>query len=155
MTRNLTQESDNPADHVFERALNSSINLARTLGGDGVVSGKQYLSAPKQYHTVQKFRDREVVGNTGSHTNLYMNPQDSALRMIPSMSTLRKMLAMRRAGDAYWASADNMPMWLLKSPTFSTPTKSNLFDPTIIDATGKMNIDWSDFDVLRKYGGKI
>ena len=149
MTRNLTQGTKDPVHKVEERGLNSAINLANTFGGEGVVSGKQYLSASRQYPVVQKFRDREVIGNTGDHTNLYMNLSGLNIEQIPEMSTMRKMLAMRRAGSNHPAVAQNMPIWLLKSPTFPTPTKSNLFDPSIIDSSGKMNIEWLNPNVLR------
>lgn len=147
MTRNLTQRTKDPVHKVEERGLNSAINLAHTFGGEGAVSGRQYLSAPRQYPVVQKFRDREVISNTGDHNN--WNMVFGSGTRIPQMSTFRKLLAMRRAGDEHRAIADNMPVWLLKEPTFPTPTKSNLFDPTIIDASGKMNIEWWNPNVLK------
>ena len=149
MTRNLSQGTETPVHQVEERGLNSSINLANTFGGEGVVSGKQYLSASRQYPVVQKFRDRVVIGNTGDHNNLNMNSSWLHIEQIPEMSTMRKMLSMRRAGSNYPAVAQNMPIWLLKKPTFLTQTKSNLFDPAIIDSSGKMNIEWLNPNVLR------
>ncbi len=62
---------------------------------------------------------------------------------------MRKLLAMRRVGDKYKAIVQNMPIWLLREPTFSVPTKSNMFDPSIIDASGKMNILWNNPNVMK------
>ena len=144
MTSNTTQGKDNPVGQVFERALNSSINLAKSFGGEGVVSGKQYLSAPRQYSVIKKYGNKEVIGNTGQHTNQNMVKKGPLIGK--HVSTMEDIM---EASDKYVARADNMPIWLLRNPSFPVPTKSNLFDPTIIDSSGKMNIEWLNPNVLR------
>ena len=143
-TENLTRNNETPTRQVFERALNSSINLANTFGGKGVITGKQYLSAPRQINVVNKYGDREIIGNTGTYNNYRMSKTGS----VPGKQVFSPE-EMVEVGDNYPAYAYNMPISLLTKPTFITPTKSNLFEPTIIDSSGKMNIEWSNPNVLR------
>jgi len=46
-------------------------------------------------------------------------------------------------------------MMAITTPTFNTPTKSILFDPSIIDSEGNMMIDWNNTDIFKSYGGFI
>ena len=143
-TRNLTRGEDNPIKGVYERGLNASISIGRHHGGEGVVSGKMLASAPKQYHVLQKFKDRVNLGNTGRHVNYMMFPPGS----LPGKE-VSSLLEMRRAGSAFPAYGSDMPTWLLKKPTSDIPMKSNLFDPSIIDSFGRMHIDWMNRDMLK------
>lgn len=43
----------------------------------------------------------------------------------------------------------NQSVYLLKSPTYYTPTKSELFDPSIIDSNGVMHINWKDPNIFK------
>ena len=141
---------------VQERALNAAIKVAKQESGEGVVTGEWWLSAPKQQHVVQKYHDRQVVGNTGQHTNSNMVEERinadirKGLPVTGEEETLAKsMLDLRRAGDKEIKTLFNQPFWLLRTPIKDTPVKSTLFDPTIIDRFGKMHIDWSDPNIFR------
>lgn len=35
--------------------------------------------------------------------------------------------------------------------TYDVPTKSILFDPSIIDDSGKMHVDWNNSDILKVF----
>ena len=49
---NYTRNSNNPVRGVQERGLNSAINISRSVGGNGVITGREYQSAPRQYHVI-------------------------------------------------------------------------------------------------------
>lgn len=141
---------------VQEKALNAAIKVAKQEGGEGVVTGERWLSAPKQQHVVQKYHDREVIGNTGQHSNVNMVEErinDDIRRGLPvtgEEETLAKsMLDLRRAGNKEIKTLFNQPFWLLRTPTKDIPVKSTLFDPTIIDRFGKMHIDWNNPNIFR------
>lgn len=59
------------------------------------------------------------------------------------------MLDLRRAGTNEVKTLYNAPFRLLKSTSYYTPTKSVVFDPTIIDNYGKMHIDWNSSNVFK------
>lgn len=141
---------------VQENALNAAIKVAKQEGGEGAVTGEWWLSAPKQQHVVQKYHDRQVVGNTGQHSNVNMVEERinadirRGLPVTGEEETLAKsMLDLRRAGDKEIKTLFNQPFWLLKTPTYDIPVKSTLFDPTIIDRFGKMHIDWSNPNIFK------
>jgi len=141
---------------VQEKALNAAIKVAKQEGGEGVVTGKWWLSAPKQQHIVQKYHDREVIGNTGQHTNANMVEERinadirKGIPVTGEEETLAtSMLDLRRAGDKEIKTLFNQPIWLLRTPTKDALVKSTLFDPTIIDRFGKMHIDWNDPSIFR------
>ena len=56
---------------------------------------------------------------------------------------------MRRAGSGSFKILENAPVYRLNSPTFHVPTKSTAFNPTIIDNSGKMHIDWSNPNIYK------
>lgn len=141
---------------VQEKALNAAIKVAKQEGGEGVVTGEWWLSAPKQQHVVQKYHDREVIGNTGQHSNSNMVEERinadirRGLSVTGEKETLAKsMLDLRRADNKEIKTLFNQPFWLLRTPTYDVPVKSTLFDPTIIDKFGKMHIDWKDPNIFR------
>lgn len=152
MTENVTG-GVSPAVHgVQERGLNAAINVAKSEGGEGVVTGRNYQSAPKQYHVVQKYKDRESLPNNGFHTNTNMVTESRAASGQQddwNEELATSMLDLARAGDKTRKSLFNAPVWLLKSPTYHVPTKATVFDPSIIDNTGKMHIDWSDSNIFK------
>lgn len=136
---------------VQERGLNAAINVAHSEGGEGVITGKQYESAPKQYHIAQKYHNRKQVGNNGFHSNTNMVEEYNNAHHIVNDEDepATSMLDLANAGDRSRKTLLNAPVWLLKSPTFFTPTKATVFNPTIIDKLGKMHIDWSNPNVFR------
>lgn len=156
---NYTRNSDNPLRGVQERSLNSAINISNSVGGDGVVTGREYLSAPRQYHVVQKFRDRKVLDNVfGEHSNTNMvtdYKKKYGLYDDYSESVASSILDLARAGEHERKVLFNAPVWKLSTPTFNTPTKSILFDPSIINNEGRMIIDWRDPNIFRSFGGQL
>lgn len=144
---NYTRNLEDAVHGVQERGLNSAIYTSNSIGGDGVITGEIYLSAPKQYHVAQKFKDRRVVGNTGQHSNFNMvrdrvkkeGSYDTGME-YPASS----MLELARAGDDQRKILMNAPFWKLGTPTYHVPTKSTLFDPRNIDNEGNMIIDWDN-----------
>ena len=56
---------------------------------------------------------------------------------------------MRKAGTGSYKILNNGPVYRLNSPTFHVPTKSTALDPTIIDSSGKMHIDWSNPNIYK------
>lgn len=147
-------ENTNPSyKGTYEKLLNSSIITSQSLGGQGSVSGLQLISAPKQYHVLQKFRNRELTPYKGTHTNAKMVYDKLGLETedIPANS----MVDLSKAGDKQTKTLLDAPVWLLKSPTSQVPTKSTVFNPYIIDSNGKMHINWNDILIQHKYGGKI
>lgn len=147
-------ENTNPSHgNTYEKLLNSSIIIAQSLGGQGNVSGMQLISAPKQYHVLQKFKNRKLTPYKGTHTNARMvyNKLGVETEDKPAFS----MLDLAKAGDKETKTLLDAPVWLLKSPTTQTPTKSSVFNPYIIDSEGKMHINWDDILIQHKYGGKM
>lgn len=162
---NYTRNGSNPIKGVQERGLNSAINISKSIGGNGVITGREYQSAPKQYHVVQKFKDRKVVANDGIHYNSNMvNDYEGRMR-LPSTydeyiisqdkDVWKGMLELSRAGEKQRKALYGAPVWKLGTTTFETPTKSLLFDPTIINNEGKMIIDWGSPNIFRGFGGKL
>lgn len=162
---NYTRNTANPVKGVQERGLNSAINVSKSVGGNGVITGREYQSAPRQYHVVQKFKDRNVIGHDGIHYNSNM-VNDYEYRMglpntydeyiIPQdKETWKGMLELARAGERRRKALYGAPVWKLGTPTFNTPTKSILFDPTIIDNEGRMIVDWDNSNIFRRFGGRL
>lgn len=50
-----------------------------------------------------------------------------------------------------WGKSQNNPVYLLTKETYDVPTKSILFDPSIIDDSGKMHVDWNNSDILKVF----
>jgi hypothetical protein len=162
---NYTRNGSNPVKGVQERGLNSAINISKSIGGNGVITGREYQSAPKQYHVVQKFKDRKVIANDGIHYNSNMVNDYERRMKLPSTydeyiisqdkDVWKGMLELARAGEKQRKALYGAPIWKLGTPTFDTPTKSLLFDPTIINNKGKMIIDWGSPNIFRGFGGKL
>lgn len=162
---NYTRNTANPVKGVQERGLNSAINISKSVGGNGVITGREYQSAPRQYHVVQKFKDRNVIGHDGIHYNSNMvNDYENRMGLpntydeyiIPQdKETWKGMLELARAGERRRKALYGAPVWKLGTPTFNTPTKSILFDPTIIDNEGRMIVDWDNSNIFRRFGGRL
>ncbi len=132
---------------VQENGLNSAIQAARSEGGKGVITGQHYLAAPYQYHTVQKFKNRRVVGNDGFHTNKRIISETANV----DNTVAKTMLDMARAGNTELKELENAPYWLLSSGTHVVPTKTVPFNPSIIDKYGSMHIGWSDPSIFKGF----
>lgn len=152
MTENVRRGVSPTAHGVQERGLNAAINVAKSEGGEGVITGREYLSAPKQYHVAQKFHDRKKISDTGIHTNTNMvDERRAALGLSDDYSDTpaTSMLDLARANDKTRKTLLNAPVWLLKSATSHVPSKATIFNPSIIDRFGKMHIDWSDPNIFK------
>ena len=139
---NLTEGTDNVVHGVYERGLNSAINVAHSRGSMGIVSGEELESAPKTYHILQKFKDRKHLGNYGTHTNVNTV---STISEKPDKAT--SLLDMKRS-DTH-KILENAPVYELRTPTFHVMTKSTAFNPSIIDRFGKMHINTNDWNIYK------
>ena len=139
--------SNNPNIHkVEERGLNSAIQFANQTGLNGVVSGKQLLSAPKTYNVWKHFPEKEMVSNRGMHQNVNMVPEDTPMRFI----TEAKEMVGNSKESLHFPFGS---VYRLRKPSsLETKTKSTIFDPTIIDNNGKMRIDWNDPNIFKAIG---
>ena len=139
--------SNNPNIHkVEERGLNSAIQFANQTGLNGVISGKQLLSAPKTYKVWVHIPEKEIISNRGMHQNANMIPEDAPMRFITEAEEM--------VGDSkeslYYPFGS---IYRLKKPSsLETKTKSTIFDPTIIDNNGKMRIDWNNPNIFKAVG---
>lgn len=120
MVRNLSQGTKKG---VQERMTNSAIQVNKSLDGKGVVSGETLMSPEKTSRMYPKYKDKELLGNFGEWQWNNHNP------------------AMQNINDG--------SVYLLKTETFQTPTKSILFNPNIIDDKGIMHIDWNNLDIFK------
>lgn len=152
---NLTESIRNgiPASvhGVQERGLNAAINVTKSEGGEGVITGRDYQSAPKQYGVVQKYHDRQKVSDDGIHSNTNMVTEyNNAHGIVNDDEELAtSMLDLKRAGNKIRKYLYNAPVYLLKTPTSYVPTKASIFNPSIIDKFGKMHIDWTNPDIFK------
>jgi len=135
---------------VQRRGLNSAIAVAQSEGGEGVFSGNQLQSAPKQYPAIFEHPERQVVGQ-GFHTNEKMVPVGE-YGMFGGLSGPKEA----KSVEELWANGDKSPMQLLPAPvwkltkqSFSAPTKSYSFNPLIVDSNGKMHVDWNSADIFK------
>lgn len=111
------------AHGVSEKMLNSSTNVAKSLGKEGTLTGEE-LASPHitVNHVWPKFTDKKLIGNYGTH---YWSNHTS----LPNQT--------------------NAPVYLIQKPTEYIPTKSIIFNPNIIDKFGKMKINWNDADIFK------
>lgn len=117
MVRNLSQ---GVKKGIQERMTNSAIQVNKSLNGKGVVSGETLLSPEKTSKMYPKYKNKELLGNFGEWQWNKHNPN--------------------------MQNVSNGPVYLLKTGTYQTPTKSILFNPNIIDEKGTMHIDWKFID---------
>lgn len=120
MVRNLSQGIKKG---IQERMTNSAIQVNKSLNGKGVVSGETLLSPEKTSKMYPKYKDKKLLGNFGEWQWNKHNPN--------------------------MQNVDNGPVYLLKTGTYQTPTKSILFNPNIIDGKGTMHIDWNNLDIFK------
>ncbi len=146
-------EGKYPGSGTYERLLNGGIELSKIEKTKGVVSGESLKSAPKTYHINQKIKDREPYYLKGIHDNLRMVYDRLGYEPIPTPA--KNMLELRRASDKEAKVLKDAPVWILKSPTYEIPIKSEIFDPSIIDTNGNMIIDWNNLNPYYKKGGKL
>ncbi len=148
--------SNNPSIHkVEERGLNSAIQLSNQSGLKGVITGEDLKSAPKTYNVWKHFKDKELVGNHGEHSNTNMISEaikEGRLRATPDIDkevTINNINQMIGTANRRLVLYDAPVYKLSKQSNLPTKTKSVLFNPTIIDKTGKMNIDWDNLDIFK------
>ncbi|MCE8990090.1 glucosaminidase domain-containing protein [Bacteroides ovatus] len=140
---------------VEERALNSAIQLAQQTGRNGVRTGQELNSAPKTYNVWKHFNGKELVGNYGVHSNTNMiNEAVQAGKLKNSLELDEEVLINsidQMKGDASRRLLLlNGPVYrLTKQSDLPTKTKSVLFDPKIIDSSGKMHVDWSNPSIFK------
>lgn len=153
--RNLTNKYPNgdprKVHDVQRRGLNSAIAVAKSEGKEGVISGNYLQSAPKQYSAIFEHPERTVVSKKGLHTNENMvSPGEYGMfggwEGPAEASSVEEMWA---NGDKKAMQLQNAPVWKLTEQSFFTPTKSDVFDPTIIDEAGKMHTDWNLLDIFK------
>lgn len=133
------------AGKVSERAYNTAIQSAQQTGYDGITSGNLLVSAPKTYKVWDHFPNKEVIGNTGIHSNtMVVNSPETFIKVsnVDDMTkaTTQNVGAMNPKGQIIKIKGKS---------NLSTPAKSTTFTPTIIDSNGKMQIDWSDPDLFK------
>lgn len=147
--------SNNPNIHkVEERGLNSAIQLSNQTGLKGVVTGEDLKSAPKTYKVWEHFPEKELYSTTGDHSNANMVEEALKSGKIQQSPDIDKDFLIddisQMKGDSKRLLLNNAPVYkLIKPSSLPTKTKSTIFDPNIIDKTGKMNIDWNDPNIFR------
>lgn len=124
MIENYTRNQEEPVQGISERLYNAAIMAAKSKGLSGIESGETLLSPEITVnHVLPKYTNKSLVGNWGQY---------QWSRHNPNLQT-----------------TENNPVYLLTTPTYNTPTKSLLFDPTIIDTSGKMHINWLDPNIFK------
>jgi len=111
MIENLTEGTDNIRKGVSVDLYDAAIAKSKNLGYDGVISGALLLSPEATTHIWEKYYPtRELLSNRGVHKY--------------------------KAGDPH-----NQPIVMLNTPSREVlPTKSFVFNPSIIDDSGFMHI---------------
>ena len=149
-------ESSNKAiNKVAERGLNSAIQLSNQTGLNGVLSGEYLLSAPKTYSVWKHFKNKELYGNYGEHSNTNMINEAIRAGKIERTPDIDEEIIIdnieQMKGDATRRLLlENAPVYrLTKESGLPTKTKSVVFDPSIIDKSGKMNIDWNNPNIYK------
>lgn len=100
----------------------------------------------EQVESFVKGTPRQYYRNPNANTNLVPNVYEVG---VSGVKDAESMLELRRAGKSTAKSLSNAPYWLLPNATEHIPTKSVLFNPTIIDKFGKMHIDWNDPNIFK------
>lgn len=144
---NTENVSSNPNIHkVEERGLNSAILFANQTGLNGVISGRQLLSAPKTYKVWKHFPEKESINNNGMHQNVNMVSENAPLKFVTEVDDM-----VGNSENTLYYPFGNV--FRLKRPSsLETKTKSVIFDPSIIDNNGKMNIDWNNSNIFKTIG---
>ena len=135
-----------------ERAYNTGIQIADNYGyKPGLRSGDQLVSAPKTYHTWTHFPEKEFIGNFGQHHNGNMvedaiSQGRTTVEKAYAPENMKEVSTMEElSGDTEFRYNNNAPVFrLIKKSTEVSPAKSIIFDPQIIDNSGKMHINWGD-----------
>ena len=110
------------AHNVSEKMLNSATEVAKTFEKKGVVTGEELLSPEITVEHVWPKFDKKLIGNYG---------------------------------EQYWSKHTRLPdkqgtpVYSIETPTQQVSTKSIIFDPHVIDALGKMKIDWNDGNIYK------
>ena len=119
MVENSTQTHpelyNTPIKGIQERLTNSAIDVSKQQGYKGVVSGETLLSPEKTTRLYPKYKYKRLLDQNGRYHWENHNPE---------------------------MSEQSGPVYMLEKPTYKTITKSQIFDPRIIDKNGKMKINW-------------
>lgn len=116
---------DGNKNNVYERGLNSAIQIANKNNKDGIVSGDKLMSSTITYKIWNKFPNKNKIRENGFHSDFFMES--------PEITNYK-----------------NGPVYKILEPSsLTTKTKSINFDPVILDENGKMKIDWSDLDIYK------
>lgn len=108
---------------VGERLYNSGIEVAKQNNKQGIISGEKLASPESTIKTWEKYPNKKLINNKGEHS---YGAFDNQVKDF------------------------NGKIYLLKDPTSKyIPTKSKIFDPSIIDSNGKMKIDWNNKDIYK------
>lgn len=118
-------------------------------------TGQELNSAPKTYSVWKHFKDKELIGNHGVHSNTNMIDEAVQAGKLKNSLELDEEVLINNIeqmkGDA------NRRLLFLNGPVYKltkqsglpTKTKSVLFDPKIIDSSGKMHVDWSNPNIFK------
>lgn len=149
------ESSNKTINKVAERGLNSAIQLSNQDGLNGVLSGEYLLSAPKTYSVWKHFKNKELYGNYGEHSNTNMINEAIRTGKIERTPDIDEEIIIdnieQMKGDATRRLLlENAPVYrLTKESGLPTKTKSVIFDPSIIDKNGRMNVDWNNPNIYK------
>ncbi len=128
---NITKNLDSTEKGITEQAYNAAIEQAHNLGHKGLASGYDLRSPAITRRVWRKYNDKTLLGTYGEHS--FYDPRVGMSRFFL-----------------------NQPIYGLNNSTSTYyPTKSLLFDPSIIDDDGVMHIDWYNKNIEYKNGGTI
>ena len=157
--QNLSRFEGNRVGGVQERGLNSAINVAKSLGKRGVVSGEEYQNAPLQLHVIEKFPNRTELVGRGAYSNYgavkeyrrLNNITPSALEEPRYVNTIEEMKE-ASPDKVTFLVGDPPPAFLLEEGNMVVPTKASIFDPRRITPGGELPFDWYDSYIFRRGG---
>ncbi len=150
MINDVNNMSDGRYTQVHQRAIDAGIDYAHLLGLDGIRSGDTLISAPKTYRVWEHYPHKTMLNQQGMHNNSRIVlesidegkvPKDVYYKQPTRVETTEQMMA--PGYNTEMRELWNGPVYSIQQPSeLSFPVKTVLFDPTIIDKTGKMNIVW-------------
>lgn len=131
MMSNIQKDLGSIEKGVSEQIYNAVIEQAHNLGYKGLASGYDLRQPEATRRVWRKYNDKTLLGTYGTHS--FYNPR-TRIQTIFS----------------------NQPIYGLNNSTsVHYPTKSLLFDPSIIDDSGTMHVDWDNKNIEYKQGGTI
>ena len=126
------------------KLYDAAISAANQTGRDGIITGEHLVSSPKTVSTWKYYPDKQLIGNYGHWGNKMMKPTNKKV----TVSSLED--AMKADANNLEFSFDKAPVYRLTTPSQYIPVKhTNYFDPSILDAAGKMVIDLANPSMYR------